>query len=201
MSRFFHLLSVLFHPIFFPLYSVFVLFQLPIYNNYRFSATYFYFIYLIISLNLIVIPLLFSIYLKKKRVISSLKMELVEERRIPYLLSALLYVFTYFLLSQIDFPSLYLSIFAAATMVVSLLFLFTLAGVKVSAHLSAIGSFCGMIFVLIHLTAIDISLLLLVSILLAGLIGTARLALRAHRPLEVLLGFCLGLACQLLVLV
>ncbi len=200
MNRVASFISYLLHPIFMPLLSVVILFNLPNYINLRFGPAYFNAVYLCVAFNLIVIPLSMSHYLKKQGMISSLKMEKVEERVLPYMVSAIFYGITYFLFYNIQFPALYLSIFLAASCSVAILLIFALFKEKVSAHLTGIGGICGLLIVVNQVLGIDTIPLLTVFILLAGLLAAARLKLNAHSAFEVAAGFTLGLSTQLLIL-
>lgn len=201
MKRFATFLSYLLHPILSPLISLYILFQLPIVQNYRLSEEYFNFIYLVILINLILIPLTISFYFKDKGYIKSLKMETTQERRIPFLASSVLYVITYFVFQTIGFPEIYLKVFKAACIVVVVLSLLTFFHLKWSAHLSAMGGLLGMLIVVNQTFNINTMLLLIVFTLLSGLLASARLALGAHRLHELALGFSLGLAAQLAILI
>lgn len=194
------LLSYVFHPLFAALISIFLLFQLPVYLNYKFSPVYHYYVYAALFLNLVVAPLLISLYFKRKKLIDSLEMKSIRERRLPYLISALFYLFTYFLLQKINFPELYLAIFKAATLVVCLLLAFAQFDWKVSAHLSGLGGICGMLIVAAIELRVDTTPLLIAFVLISGLVAGSRLFLKAHSPLEVISGFLLGLGMQLSIL-
>lgn len=200
MKYFATFLSYLLHPILSPLFSLYILFQLPIYQNYRLTADYFRFVYLLVLINLILIPLTISYYLKDKGYIASLRMETAKERRIPFLLSSVLYVLTFFIFQTIGFPEIYLQIFKAVCLSVIVLSLLTFLKVKWSVHLCAMGGLLGMLLVVSKIYYLNISLLLIVFILLSGLLASARLALGAHRLHELLLGFLLGLGTQLALL-
>ncbi len=86
---------------------------------------------------------------------------------------------------------------------------------KISLHATGIGGFVGMVLItmwqysfgtismtlpLLGASQVSINLVLLISILLAGLVGTARLWLKAHQPKELYAGFALGLFAQYLAL-
>lgn len=193
------LLSYVFHPIFAPLTSMYILFQLPIYINYKMSSATMGFIYTVILVNLIITPLGVSLYLKRKGFINSLEMPLAKERTIPYLVSSLFYIFTYYLLEKIEFPPFYLAIFKAAALVIIALMLLSLLNIKASAHLAALGGICGMIFVVAFLLKIEITLLLVFFILLSGVVASARYALKAHSFTELIMGFLLGFGMQLFI--
>jgi len=158
------------------------------------------FIYGIVVLNLIVSPLFVSLYLKKKGFINSLEMKTTKERSIPYLVSSLFYIFTYFLFQQINFPPFYLAIFRAAIFVIIALMIFSLMGIKASAHLAGMGGLCGMIFMIAILLKVEISVLFIIFILLSGITASARYALKAHSLGELSLGFLLGFGMQLSIL-
>lgn len=189
-------LSYLFHPIFAPLYSVFILFQLPIYLNYKMPTSFIQFVYAVVGINLIITPLLISLYFKRKGYIQSLEMPDVKDRVLPYLVSSLFYTFTFFLFQSINFPDIYLAVFKAATAVVIALLIFAHLNFKVSAHLAGLGGICGMLFTLSVVLRIELSSLLIVSILVAGLVGSSRFYLKAHSFRELSSGFSLGFIAQ-----
>ena len=190
-------ISVLFHPLWVPLIGLYFLFKLPIFINYRLNEEYLYFIYIIFILNLILAPLFISLYLKRQKIIKSLEMNEVKERSIPYLVSILFYIFTYFLLSKISFPSFYLSLFKAATITILLLFIFSLLKMKFSAHLAALGGFLGMLFLVNLYFKMDTNLLIAFTFIITGLVASARLALNAHGFKELFFGFLIGFLSQL----
>lgn len=194
------LLSYLFHPLFAPLYAAILIFNLPLYLNYKYGPSYFFYIYIIIIMNLIAAPLLISLYLKKVKMIESLQMPKIQERQIPFLISAIFYAFTYYLLSRINFPEAYLVLFGASALAVILLFLLSLLRIKASAHLTALGGICGMLVVVSVLLAVDLSNWLIFLLFITGIVGAARLSLSAHTIWEVFLGFVIGFGCQLMLL-
>jgi len=194
-------LSYLLHPILSPLISLFLLFHLPIYHNYRFPDSFFNFIYLTVLINLVLIPLGISYYLKNKGLIHSLSMERVEERKIPFLLTAMLYGLTYWLFESISLPELYLKIFKAASLVVVALSVLAFLNIKWSVHLSAMGSLTGILVVVGQSYALKVLPLLIASILLSGILASARLSLKAHSFKEIIFGFLLGCGTQLSILI
>ena len=138
-------------------------------------------------------PTIFALVLKKSGYITSLSMEDKRERTYPFLFTGLMYVLFYFFSGDLsDFKApVVVNIFILGA-VISIL----LAGVislswKISAHMIGIGGLCGMFFVLNVWSSILFSHLI-TSILLAGSVGFARLYLKAHTPMQILLGFLLG---------
>ncbi len=188
--------SYLFHPIFAPLVSLYLLFELPIYLNYKLNETYQHYVYAIISLNLIVIPLLINLYLKKKKMISSLSMPDVNERVLPYLISCIFFTLTFFLLQEISLPDFYLKVFQAACLSVLTLLVLAILKQKISAHMVGLGGIIGMLSLVSVFFGLDLSIVMLIFILLAGLTGSSRLYLNAHTLLQVFLGFIIGFGWQ-----
>ncbi|MEQ8623591.1 MAG: hypothetical protein RJQ00_02675 [Vicingaceae bacterium] len=192
MQKFARFVSYVFHPIFAPLISLYILFQLPLLQNYRLTEFYKQYIYGAMLINLVIVPLLMSFYFKRIGIIKSLEMKTLEERRTPYLMSLIFYFFTLLLLYYTKFPIVYVKAFLGATLVVGALYLFTFLKLKVSAHLSGIGGICGLLFVLSNIYMVELTNLLLLFIVLSGVVATARMTLKAHSYWELSLGFLLG---------
>ncbi len=198
MTFFAKILSYLFHPIFAPLYSVAVLFSFPIYVNYKLPQQFINFIYSVVLLNLVISPILVSIYLKRKGIIKSLEMKTTKERVIPYLVSAILYCVTFFLFRQIQMPALYLKFFLGAFFAIVVLLIGAILSQKISAHLAALGGVCGMLYSVSIVTFTETLPWLLLAIIVSGLVASARLILKSHSSIELVSGFLLGFGIQLI---
>jgi len=180
------------HPIFAPIISLYILFQLPLLQNYRLTEFYKQYIYGAMLINLVIAPILISFYFKRIGIIKSLEMKTVEERRTPFLMTLIFYLFTLALLYFTKFPIIYVKAFLGATLAVTTLYIFTLLKVKVSAHLSGIGGICGLLFVLSNIYQVELTNLLLLFIVLSGVVASARMTLKAHSYGELAVGFMLG---------
>lgn len=180
-----------------PLVSLFILFQLPIYLNYKFPDAYYHAIYLCVFINLIVIPLSLSFYLKKQGMIQSIQMNAVEERVYPFGITILFYGITYFLFSQMHLPAFYLTVLLAAALSLIVLFIFSLLKYKISAHMTGIGGTCGMLFMVNQFYQTDTVILFSISLFLASIVASARLYLNKHSLSEITFGFLNGFLCQL----
>jgi hypothetical protein len=67
---------------------------------------------------------------------------------------------------------------------------------KISAHMVGIGGMLGGLMAISSLTQFDMTVYYILVILVAGLIGFARLILKEHQPYQLYLGFLLGLIVQ-----
>jgi hypothetical protein len=198
MTLFAKIFSYLFHPIFAPLYSVAILFRLPIYLNYKLPQEFINFSYAVVLLNLVVSPILVSLYLKRKGLLESLEMKSAKERIIPYVVSALLYGLTFFLFRQIQMPELYLKFFLGAFFAILTLLIGAALSQKISAHLAGLGGICGMLYSVSMITFVDTLTWLLLAIIISGLVASSRLVLKSHSGIELISGFFLGFGIQLI---
>ena len=71
---------------------------------------------------------------------------------------------------------------------------------KVSIHMIGIGGIVGMFFGMSSFLLIDLRFPILISLLVAGLIGTARMAMGSHKPPQLYVGFLIGFCCEYFVL-
>ncbi len=140
-----------------------------------------------------VLPLLATVVLLKLGYISSLKMKKTEDRKMPFLLSAVFFYFSAQLLKSLDaIPLLYIYLMGATISVFVLLLL--LAYMRVSAHTAGASGLMALLIVLQATTGSFSIHFLGVGLFLIGLIGWARLQLKAHTLTEVLLGYVVGAA-------
>ena len=67
---------------------------------------------------------------------------------------------------------------------------------KISLHAIGVGSLVALLFVLVRISTYDMRLLLLAAVLVAGIVGTARLILQAHDIREIYSGYLVGFTGQ-----
>ncbi|MFT4033493.1 MAG: hypothetical protein QM669_13825 [Siphonobacter sp.] len=136
--------------------------------------------------------LIFVLY--KLKVLRSLTMETLTDRRIPYLLTVLLYTLFSFasfrylnLLPQITVVMVGVTFSISCVAFISLYW-------QISAHATGVGGLLGGLTALaVRLQINDLLEPILQCILLAGLLLSARLYLNAHTPAQVVAGLLLGL--------
>jgi hypothetical protein len=143
-----------------------------------------------------VLPVL-NIYLmyKLKRIQSFILSE-QKERTFPYIMTAIFYFGLFYLFYDLRiWESIKLFVLCAGTAI-----LFTAVinlRYKISAHMVGIGGIVGMMISLNLLLQYDLFPFIIVSILVGGIIGWARIVLEEHKPSQVYTGFLLGVSCQL----
>lgn len=191
--------SAIFHPVLVNFLSLFLLFQLfpALSHGVPNRLKVYYLSYLFITTALVPLILVFSLRLTGK--IKSLSMEDKEERKLPYLVTFLMFVFNYYNLSKYSVPPLLLSwiLVGAITM---LLILMVNYFYKISLHAASLGSLLGLLCVAAIHTSSDLRPALAIAFLLSGLVCSSRLFLKAHDTAQIYLGFCSGFFFMLLIL-
>ena len=66
---------------------------------------------------------------------------------------------------------------------------------KISAHAIGVGGFLGGLMGIAHVHLYNPYWMFILLIIISGLVGTARLILKRHTPMQVYAGFCLGFIC------
>ena len=143
------------------------------------------------------IPILLLLLLHRLGLVSSLRLEERQERLLPFVLIASLYVFVAYgacfiternaLDKQIAIVMLSIAISLAVLSAITFFW-------KISAHALGIGGIVGLLGGLAqqHEAKSFLLLAVLACVLLSGLILSARLALKAHTWQELLGGWCVG---------
>lgn len=188
--------SYIFHPLFLPLMGVgFYFYQSPRYFNPEFLYSKLF----ATSIMTVIIPILSFYMLKNLRVVETIHLKQVSERRWPLILQAL---FTYLLLHIVydgyEIPELY---FFFVGILGSTIAALLLAMLKFKASLHMIG-IAGLLTFIIGLSMhFQTSMLwwIALSVFVAGAVASSRLDAKAHTYPELILGFLVGAVPQFLV--
>lgn len=148
----------------------------------------------LIFLQTFVFPV-FTIYcLHRFGFVQDLRMETLEDRRLPYLITVVIYTFVaiFFTLKLKQLPEVAvimtgIAFSIAAVAIVSIYW-------KISAHAVGIsGALGALVGILIKFGSNQLFYPIIAVILIAGLLMAARLHLNAHTPAQVIVGSFLGL--------
>jgi membrane-associated phospholipid phosphatase len=183
--------SVVFQPIFVPLYSLIILFNADTYITYAVQPEVKKFIYLITILNTVILPIGVFYYFYRAKLIETIHMHTAKERSLPFLTTIVFHLSTFYLFSKAPMPSLFPHLVLGAAISVATAFVINLKW-KVSIHMLGMGGIVGTIIGLILRYQIDAIQLVMTLVLLSGIVGYSRLRLDAHTPLQVYVGFILG---------
>ncbi len=154
----------------------------------------------------------FAIFMMwRLKLIGSLEMRDKQDRIGPFIVTGVFYLWVLrSVMADSNIPTAFLiavlgtTIGLFASFVINIFF-------KISIHAVSMGGLVGMVLIVMWLysygsfalnvpfvgtSEISINLLLILSIVIAGLVGSSRLFLKAHTPLELYAGFAIGLLCQ-----
>jgi membrane-associated phospholipid phosphatase len=155
---------------------------------------------ILIFLQTFVLPV-FTIYaLHRFGYVGDLRMETLKDRRLPYLITVLIYTFiaTFYTLKLKQLPEISIIITGiafsvAAVAIISLYW-------KISAHAVGIsGALGALIGIAVKYGNAELFYPILIVVLIMGLLISARLHLNAHTPLQVIAGSILGFVVSLAV--
>ncbi len=137
-------------------------------------------------------PVLTALILLQKGMIRSLEMHSVAERRLPFISTAFFYLVCYYLLLQLPIPRMLSLMVLGATISIFIAWILSFKW-KVSIHMIGIGGITGMLFGLSQVLNAGLIMMILTSVLISGLLGSARQYLGSHTPLQIYAGFAIGL--------
>ena len=122
-----------------------------------------------------------------------------KKRYIPFTLTIISYVFCLLMMHKLNIPW-YMTGIILAALVVQIICIIVNLRWKLSEHMAGIGGIIGGLISFSELFGYNPVWWLCLFILVAGVLGSARIILRHHSLGEVLSGFAVGLICALLVL-
>ncbi|MBL7892668.1 MAG: phosphatase PAP2 family protein [Bacteroidia bacterium] len=194
-------ISYVFHPLLIPTIGLWFIFNSRSYISFIITPELQNALYVVVFIATFVFPVLSSILLLIMGRIKSLEMESPEERRIPYLLTAIYYSLGYYMLTtKVPLPEQINLILLGANISVVLTMLINIKW-KISAHTIGIGGLIGTLLGFGHQLQVNVINELILAFLIAGLIGYARLRLHAHTQSQVYVGYLVGFLCEFLLFV
>lgn len=137
------------------------------------------------------LPFLAALLLRSSGQISSLEMYNRDERKLPILITAFIYTALFFMVARVSGYDR-IRLFILSTTIVLILAGFITNYFKISIHMLGIGGVVGLVAYMSTYSLFNLTPLLIGSIITSGLVGAARLQLKAHTPIQVYSGFVLG---------
>ncbi|MEN8226138.1 MAG: hypothetical protein ABFS05_12345 [Bacteroidota bacterium] len=184
-------ISIVFHPLFIPTYFIAVLMNLNVFFALMIPAEAKWKILLLVLLTSAVFPMLILYSMYRFKLIKSLNMDSKEERLYPYAATSIFFFLATYMIWQINISPVYYYVMLAASMLAVLTLLINIYW-KISAHTVSMGGILGIMVALQSVLLIDILWLIAITLMLAGLVGFARLRAGTHTQAQVYLGYILG---------
>lgn len=191
--KFHKFISVILHPIVIPIIGVLLYFliiphlvnkaQQLVILSLIFVATY-------------IIPLLIMIFLKSFGYLKSYQAGSISERKIPLIFMIVLFYLLGKIFSQNHLITDLGRLFFATAFSLTMVYILFIMHIKTSLHILSMGNALGFFLTLSLLYSINLIPFFILFVLLTGILGSARLYLKAHTPKEIYIGFFLGIICQ-----
>ena len=197
MERIAQIISVLFHPLLIPTYAFLILFSQKAYYSLLIPYESKLRLVVLVFIITFVFPSLIVVFFISRKWISSFQMEDKNERIYPYIVTGIFFSLAYYLLKDIQISPIYHFFALGSAILVFVAFLINFLW-KISIHMIAMGGITGMILGMSLMNLFNSSLILYGLIFCSGLVGFARLQLRAHSHAQVYAGYLLGLSGMLL---
>lgn len=209
-------ISILFHPLLIPTY---MLVLLMIVNPYLFgvhdiSEQNSMLLIIHTIMNTLVIPAFAILVMKLLGLIKTFEMQDKSERTGPYIIAGIFYLWLFRnFLDNTNVPLAFTSFLLGATIALFLAFLLNIF-TKISAHAVSMGGLLAMVIITMFQFSYDtfnlnlwfgtiqmnMVTVLMITILIAGMVGSARLILKAHIPSDLYGGYLIGFASQIFAL-
>lgn len=193
--QYYKIISYVFHPLLFSFIgSFFFVLLSPIHILKKQE----YIILLIIFLSTYILPLFLLSFLKKMNVIDSFHLKTINERKLPILFFIMLSYLIGKLLTNIQVVDLLAFSFFGIALALSITYLLFYTKIKSSLHTMGIGGVLGFVIIMSYEYQLNFNFILALLFILSGLIALSRLKLQAHKPMEIYIGFLIGIISQLI---
>ncbi len=203
-----NVISYVCHPVFFSLAMAIVLYKLSPSDFVGTPPQMVIRWFITIGYTTLFFPLFSILLMKKLDFISSFSMPTARERTIPLMATMIFYFWATHTFNSMGIatqlnpnpgpvpPLIYKVLLLGNFWGIIALFMVNIF-TKISLHTAAAGAMIGIILVLMLNGHVNMAIPLFVAIILAGLIGSARLILGAHQRGDVWLGYIIGILVQL----
>jgi hypothetical protein len=184
------IISVVFSPLLIPVYGMMIIFSAPtLYGYLPFDVKKL--LLLIILVNNVLLPVSLLPFFIYRKIISSWAIEKRSERIIPLVIATILYMVTSYIIYRFPVPlflkSYIITVFFLSLVVTVINFLW-----KISIHSAGSGALTALVFILSYKMHSPLDLYLITTILISGLVISARLKLNKHNPSQVWLSYLTG---------
>lgn len=196
--KFHKFISTILHPIVLPTLGVFIYF---LFVSQSFEKRLQLIVLGLVFTLTYLLPLLMLLLLKKFRFIKDFQVSTIKERRFPIIFMMLLLYFLGNSIIQIPtIRNLGILFFGTSLSLTCIYVLFSLK-LKSSLHLVSMGNMIGFFLIMTNINSLSMLPIIILLILLSGILVSSRMYLKAHTPIELLIGFSLGIICQFIVFI
>jgi len=196
--KFHKFISTILHPIVLPTLGVFLYF---VFVSQSFDKRLQLIVLGLVFVLTYVVPVLLLLFLKKFGFIKDFQVSTIKERRFPVIFMILLLYFLGNTIIQIPtIRNLGILFYGTSLSLICIYILFSVK-LKSSLHLVSMGNMIGFFLIMTNINSLSMLPIIILLILLSGILASSRLYLKAHTPVELLIGFSLGIVCQFILFI
>jgi hypothetical protein len=192
LKRAAEILSVIFHPLFIPLYGLLIIYSSPTLLSFIPPQVKRMILVLVVANN-VLLPISLAIVLYARGAIASLRARGRSERVLLLTFALLMYSLTAFVLLRIQVPNLFKA-YLVSIAVVTLVTLLITVKYQISMHAIGFGGLMVLVIFMIALYHISMVWQLFAVVLAGGAVMSSRIYLEDHSPAEVWTGLFAGAA-------
>ncbi|MFT7589029.1 MAG: hypothetical protein ACI959_001243 [Limisphaerales bacterium] len=193
-----NLFSALFHPLWMPTlgFMLYIVGNPWLFGNYQPEHKIFEIVRILILTA--VLPGFTILLLYALKFISNTDKINRDERILPYVSSGFFYIVATVFFIKTNDHSFLQAIMLGATIAIFTGLIINTLFLKISMHASGTGGLVAMVMILMPIASQDMTCAFYGALLIAGIVGSSRLAIHAHTGKEVLSGYFLGFVSQLM---
>ena len=196
--KFYKFISTILHPIVLPTLGVFLYF---VFVSQSFEKRLQLIVLGLVFALTYVVPVLLLLFLRNFGFIKDFQVSTIKERRVPVIFMILILYFLGNTILQIPVIRNLGILFYGTSLSLICIYLLFSAKLKSSLHLVSMGNMLGFFLIMTNINSLSMLPIIILLVLLSGILASSRLYLKAHTPIELLIGFSLGIVCQFILFI
>tara|TARA_B110000459_G_scaffold26547_1_gene25983 strand:+ start:8667 stop:9269 length:603 start_codon:yes stop_codon:yes gene_type:complete len=196
--KFHKFISTILHPIVLPTLGVFLYF---VFVSQSFEKRLQLIVLGLVFALTYVVPVLLLLFLRNFGFIKDFQVSTIKERRFPVIFMILLLYFLGNTIIQIPTIRNLGILFYGTSLSLTCIYVLFSVKLKSSLHLVSMGNMIGFFLIMTNINSLSMLPIIILLILLSGILASSRLYLKAHTPVELLIGFSLGIVCQFILFI
>ena len=196
--KFYKFISTILHPIVLPTLGVFLYF---VFVSQSFEKRLQLIVLGLVFALTYVVPVLLLLFLRNFGFIKDFQVSTIKERRFPVIFMIFLLYFLGNTIIQIPTIRNLGILFYGTSLSLTCIYLLFSVKLKSSLHLVSMGNMIGFFLIMTNINSLSMLPIIILLVLLSGILASSRLYLKAHTPVELLIGFSLGIVCQFILFI
>ena len=196
--KFYKFISTILHPIVLPTLGVFLYF---VFVSQSFEKRLQLIVLGLVFALTYVVPVLLLLFLRNFGFIKDFQVSTIKERRFPVIFMIFLLYFLGNTIIQIPTIRNLGILFYGTSLSLTCIYVLFSVKLKSSLHLVSMGNMIGFFLIMTNINSLSMLPIIILLILLSGILASSRLYLKAHTPVELLIGFSLGIVCQFILFI